>query len=65
MAAGMILTAAGAAVYFLTAHRVAGILLMIAGVAILVISFSISGVLFRADIVDQMKKRDRERTNGK
>jgi len=65
MAAGMALAAAGAAVYFLTAHHSAGILLMIAGIAALVVTFSISNVFFKIDVIDQMNERDRGRTKGK
>jgi hypothetical protein len=57
MAAGAASAAAGAAVYFLTSHHMIGISLMIAGAAVLVITFSISNVFFRIDMMEMMEKR--------
>jgi hypothetical protein len=65
MTAGAVLAVAGATVYYLTAHPMAGVVLMILGVALLILTFSISGALYKVEMINQMKKRDRRRTGNK
>ena len=56
MAVGFIAAAAGLIVYFLLS-RSAGVALLIIGVALLVISFSISNVFYKIKVLDMMKQR--------
>jgi len=56
MAAGVIAAAAGLAVFF-TLSRAAGIVMLIIGIALLVISFSISNVLYKVRMVELFEGR--------
>ena len=56
MAAGVIAAAAGLVIFF-TLNRAVGILLLIIGIALLVISFSISNVLYKVRMVELFEGR--------
>jgi uncharacterized membrane protein HdeD (DUF308 family) len=57
---GVISSAAGLAVYFMTAHKATGILILIVGVSLLVISLTISNIFFRirmAELLGENRKK--------
>jgi fatty acid desaturase len=56
MAVGVILAAAGFILYFFVSGA-GGILFMIAGVAILVITVTISGVFYKVDMIELLENR--------
>jgi len=58
MVLGIIAAAAGVAVAF-TFSRSAGILILIIGVALLVISFSISNVFFKLKMIERLEGRNK------
>ena len=56
MAVGFIAAAAGLIAYFML-NKSAGIALLIIGVALLIITFSISNALFKIKMIEMMKNR--------
>ncbi|MCL1811505.1 MAG: hypothetical protein FWG41_04750 [Methanomassiliicoccaceae archaeon] len=56
IAAGAILSALGLAIYFMTAQKVPGVLILILGVSLLVIGLTISNALFKIRMVEMLKE---------
>ncbi|MCL2032662.1 MAG: hypothetical protein FWH45_01480 [Methanomassiliicoccaceae archaeon] len=58
MAIGLIAAAAGVAVYFMSS-KLAGVLLMVAGISVLIITWTIAGVFFQIKMREEYKERKR------
>ncbi|MCL1979443.1 MAG: hypothetical protein FWG60_04730 [Methanomassiliicoccaceae archaeon] len=60
MAVGVLSVAAGSMIYF-TSNKTAGVLLLIIGVSLFVITFSISNVFFKINMIETMENRKKMR----
>jgi lipopolysaccharide export LptBFGC system permease protein LptF len=55
---GVVLAAAGFAAYFMV-NSILGIVMMIAGVAVIVIASTISGAFYKIDYIENRKKNEK------
>jgi len=60
MLAGFILAVAGFASYFLF-NTTLGIILMIAGIAVIIVTATISGVFYKISMIEYMEERRKNR----